>query len=83
MELNKEDKDASSVSTTSSLGIGRARGPGCLVSVGGVDGVGVSNDDVNLGIVWDGGPGDELYAVSAGNTGNSNKGAHQFNKHET
>ena len=44
----------SSLSTTNSSGIGRAGGPGCLVSV---DGVGVSEDDVSHGIGWAGGQG--------------------------
>ena len=72
--------NASSVSTMNSLGIGRAGGPGCLVSV---DGVGVSKDDVSHGIVWAGGPGDQLYIVSTGNTDISSETVHQFNKDET
>ena len=61
-----------------SLGIGRAGGPGCLVSV---DGVGVSKD-VSHGIGWAGGPGDQLYIVSTGNTDISSETVDQFNKDE-
>ena len=66
--------------STNSLGIGRAGGPGCLVSV---DGVGFSKDDVSHDIGWAGGPGDQLYIVSTGNTDNSSETVHQFNKDET
>ena len=76
-------KNASLVFTTISLSIVRAGGPGCLVSVGGVDVVGVSNEDVNLGIGWAGDPVDQLYTVFAGNTDNFSKKDHQFNKDET
>ena len=58
-----------------SLGIGRAGGPGCLVSV---DGVGVSKDHVSHGIDWAGGPGDQLYIVSTGNTDNSSETVQQL-----
>ena len=72
-------KNIRSVSSKS-LGLGRAGCPGCLVSV---DGVGVSKDVVSHGIGWAGGPGDQLYIVSTGNTDNSSETAHQFNKDET
>ena len=68
------------VSITNSLGIGRAGGPGCLDSV---EAVGVSRDDVRHGIGWAGGPGDQLYIVSTGNTNNSSETVHQFNKDDT
>ena len=73
-------ENASSVSTMNSLSIGRAGGPGCFVSV---DVVGVSKDDVSHGIGWAGGPGDQLYIVSTGNTDISSETVHQFNKDET
>ena len=73
-------ENASSVSITNSLGIGRAGGPGCHDSV---EAVGVSRDDVRHGIGWAGGPGDQLYIVSTGNTDNSSETAHQFNKDDT
>ena len=73
-------ENASSVSITNSLGIGRAGGPGCLDSV---EAVGVSRYDVRHGIGWAGGPGDQLYIVSTGNTDNSSETVHQFNKDDT
>ena len=72
-------ENVSSLSTTNSSGIGRAGGLGCLVSG---DGDGFSKDDVNHGKSWAGGPGDQLYIVSTGNTDNSSKTVHQFNKNE-